>query len=234
MLFVGLSFFSVSAAWAAKVPSLIFQPSSYAVSGTGRADSAVLTLVVRDASDARLADAVIDWSIISPGENNGVALDAPNAASDDDGIATVTVSGKNWRRTVTVRATLRSTGASADAIVRFGDPLPSGFLALYDPGSSPPYLYFSNALAFCAGQGGHLPRIKGAVSRASSEENPHDPIEGFGRFGERWPSGLPSHIYWTGTVIANEPGLSWIVFNDYVVSAGGGRQNSGKRVVCVP
>ncbi|MDL2207639.1 hypothetical protein LJB82_02835 [Desulfovibrio sp. OttesenSCG-928-M16] len=116
--------------------------------------------------------------------------------------------------------------------------LPAGVVAL-----SESVMPWDDAKAFCAERGGKLPLIAG-LSKWNGEKPPkaNVPIAGFGKEGLPWNTvGLPSGSYWTGTLDADDPNISWyfyedggngkvsldIVFND----ASSGETN---RVVCVP
>ena len=107
--------------------------------------------------------------------------------------------------------------------------LPAGCIAI-----TPKEMNLRDAKKYCASKGGRLPLIGGKNSLASVPKGTS--IDGFGAMGAKWPSGLPSDYYWTGTANADGPGLSWIVYHDdgYVNSSTPDGQNFQYRVVCVP
>lgn len=210
--------------------SLSFAQSLYTVSGGTTSDSTTVRVTLQGA----VGGEQINWSVTSPGTINGATLSA--ASSNISGTtASVTVTGKDVRRSVTIKATLNSdSNQTATTTVRFGAALPSGFLALFDP-SATPYKNWSDAGAFCTQQGGKLPRVNNTTSYPSSSYTGSEPVDGFGSFGAAWPTGLPSDFYWTGTEITDYPGDSWGVV-DYVgnVNANLDDQSGVSRVVCVP
>jgi len=112
------------------------------------------------------------------------------------------------------------------------DRLPEGFIAM-----SESFMNWTDAVAWCEQQGGRLPRVNGS-ERFSSLSVPRGTlIDGFGAVGAPWPTGLPNFYYWTGTVHADRPNLSWYVCN----FAANGKadtfpdcQSTRNWVVCVP
>ena len=101
---------------------------------------------------------------------------------------------------------------------------------------------------WCAARGGRLPLINNAESLGRDVvfgTKGTVTIDGVGRvnvgpireeFTTSWDdTGLPGSYYWTGTVNADSPGLSWHFINDdiyvYVYYYG---QGDVLRVVCVP
>lgn len=72
---------------------------------------------------------------------------------------------------------------------------------------------WADAKAWSETCGGRLPLIGGSdILRLHDRPPSGTPIEGFGAKGAIWPAGLPSGYCWTGTVCADIPGNSWIVF----------------------
>jgi hypothetical protein len=216
--------------------SIAFQNVLYTVTGTTSSDLETVEVKV-EKSGVTLSGETVNWSITSPGGTNGAALSVTSSNTDASGIASVTVSGANVRREVTITATPQSDNSkTATATVRFGDPLPSGFLALFvAPVGSSSTKNWADAVTFCEQQGGRLPRINGAIALGSGEVSSGDPVDGFGTLGGPWPSGLPSNFYWTGTESSSTSGIS-----RYINESGGTvnynqiAQTQKIYVVCVP
>jgi hypothetical protein len=216
--------------------NISFPQSLYTVTGSSPADGTTIQVKVEDDSGVAIPGQDIDWAITSPGGRNGAALTA-DSPSDDSGVATVFVSGKNIRREVTITATLRSdTSKTATTTVRFGEILPLGFLALYDVIETP-YMDRGEAKRFCMSQGGCLPkiRIEGAYL-SDYGETVH--VDGFGSLGGAWPPGLPAKSfwagYWTDTEAADIPGNFYFIYNDNnTVFASVAPTESLHHIVCV-
>ncbi|GHU17352.1 hypothetical protein FACS189475_01050 [Betaproteobacteria bacterium] len=171
---------------------------------------------------------VFSWKVT--GSSQAPQTDA-TSGTDASGQATYTLNGSGDRRTITVTATLQSDSSKTASVdIQFGAALPSGFIALSSSASN-----WSGAGAYCASQGGRLPRIKGLDSLATTAVSSGDAVDGFGTLDGPWPSALPSGSFWTGTELTDYTGISWIVG----VSGGyvdwlGGSQAVVVRVVCVP
>lgn len=111
----------------------------------------------------------------------------------------------------------------------------SGIIAISDSSMN-----WIDAKAYCQQKGARLPLINGAASLSDEqmvnlfESSGGIKIEGFGTGGGSWPSGLPSDLYWTGTVNSDYSDRSW-----YVVAFGGKvyvdntDQSYDSRIFCV-
>ncbi|MDL2216098.1 hypothetical protein LJB81_00025 [Desulfovibrio sp. OttesenSCG-928-M14] len=116
--------------------------------------------------------------------------------------------------------------------------LPAGFLAM-----SPDIMPWEEAKAYCASQGGKLPRFENSDNLSSSNMPKKASIDGFGVSKGKLPEGLPKAKYWTGTAMGaphKQTGeqLVWIIEGGLgVVDGGFNVGNSDKvklRVICVP
>jgi hypothetical protein len=109
--------------------------------------------------------------------------------------------------------------------------LPGGFIAL-----SGANMNWADAQVWCEEQGGKLPLINNSDSwngKDPSKDNIR--IDGFGNVDGSWPSGLPIDDYWTGTMVTDLPGSSWVIFDCVgMVDVSPLPQSIDKRVVCVP
>ena len=126
--------------------------------------------------------------------------------------------------------------AMADA----GEKLPDGFIAISDT-----RMNWADAKAWCQQKGGRLPLINGAASLSWDQiiNSGTAKIDGFGQINTGpkyeawttpWPSGLPSSIYWTGTVYSDNADRSWRVHDaDGVVVVSGNFRSNTYRVFCV-
>jgi hypothetical protein len=104
------------------------------------------------------------------------------------------------------------------------------------------FMPWADAVAWCQQQGGKLPRINNSDS--GDGENPpmaNIPVDGFGTAGlPRVKVGLPSDVYWTGTVVAeivvaDISDRAWfIMFYNGKVSVNASDQSGDLRAFCVP
>lgn len=116
--------------------------------------------------------------------------------------------------------------------------MPQGFMAM-----SPEKMPWEEAKAYCASQGGKLPRFENSDNLSSSNMPKKASIDGFGVSKGKLPEGLPKAKYWTGTAMGaphKQTGeqLVWIIEGGLgVVDGGFNVGNSDKvklRVICVP
>ena len=121
-------------------------------------------------------------------------------------------------------------GLPMPAMIDAADSLPAGFIAIASD-----MMNWSNAKAFCVSKGGRLPLIGGKNKIASSKDIPSGtPVDGFDSVGAKWPSGLHSGMYWTGTGRDIDSGPSWVVYDNKGVTVSNDYQSRAYRVVCVP
>lgn len=87
--------------------------------------------------------------------------------------------------------------------------LPAGFIAMSDD-----YMTWRDAVAYCQRQGGRLPLVSGRKQWDGENSSIGKiSIDGFGKEGSPWPSGLPATSFWTGTHhSAVDPSSSWFVY----------------------
>ncbi|MDL2313887.1 C-type lectin domain-containing protein [Desulfovibrio sp. OttesenSCG-928-C14] len=116
--------------------------------------------------------------------------------------------------------------------------LPAGFIAM-----SPEKMPWEEAKAYCASQGGKLPRFENSDNLSSSNMPKKASIDGFGVSESKLPEGLPKAKYWTGTAMgapnkSTGEQLVWIIEGiGGAVGMGFNIGNSDKaklRVICVP
>jgi hypothetical protein len=211
--------------------SIAFDKLLYTVSGTTSSDDTEVQVNVTGIADG----AIINWSITSsPGTTSKMATFFAPSSTVNDGKATVLISGADVQREVTITATLDSDPSITveyPAVVRFGDPLPSSFLALYNTGEvASSMLSWADAEGFCTDQGGRLPLINGQTS--SGPVSAGTSIEGFGTVNGPWPDPLPYFEYWSGT-LSSFSGWSFISYSsyyNYIVLGDGSYQ---QQVACV-
>ena len=106
--------------------------------------------------------------------------------------------------------------------------LPAGFVAL-----SESRMTWDEANAFCKQQKGKLPLINNAPTEKDNYNIERHSIDGFGKYGSPWPSGLDEGDYWTGT----DEGQANKVWHVYAyggkVDLGGGGPWETYRALCV-
>ena len=205
--------------------------------GRGRAPTYAITLSAENATvtatltqngaAAPARDVAFTWQI--KGESGG-PQPGPITATNAVGQAAYRWEAPDVFRsyTVTVTATLVSNPkvtVTTDIEVR------PAFIALYNN-----RMNWADAKAWCRSRGGRLPLINNSDFFAWANRAQITHIDVFGAPGRPWTEvGLPTALYWTGTVCSDFPGFSWLV-ND----VGGNvnvinlHQSFGRRVVCVP
>ena len=103
---------------------------------------------------------------------------------------------------------------------------------------------WTRAVQWCSDRGGRLPKINGSDSLPGSAVNEAGAltINGIGEVNitdlsiTPWEAtGLPSYVYWSGTVYADSPNTSWFFGDDDgLFSVYHFDQSGTLRVVCVP
>ena len=205
-----------------------FTQSEYVTSGITSEAKTTITLEVEGVADGTS----VAWAVTSLGGDNGATLS--NETNVTGGTATAEVANKNWRRTVTITATVEGTPYTTT--VRFGAALPSGILAFYDSFGTINQEW-SAADTLCKAQGGRLPLINGSTSQSKAQINAAPAvIDGIGTVGASWPSGLYQGNYWAGTEYSDTPGNHWVFGGASNVPVVLGNSGTGypKQVLCVP
>ncbi len=102
-------------------------------------------------------------------------------------------------------------------------------------------LRWEDAKNFCESNGGRLPLVNETDKVAKLTVG--TPVEGFGAYGDTWPTEVPKATYWTGTTAsAANVDAAWVVYvRGNKISLRGGPSDGGydnkkntNRVLCVP
>ena len=147
--------------------------------------------------------------------------------TDANGQVAVKLPGTGEHRTLTVTASTED-GSTASLDVRFGMPLPPGFIVL-----SAHAIIWEYMESFCAEQGGRLPRANNSDWLLASTVITS--IDGLS--GGAWPSELPDNrLYWTGTRTTCYGEEASFYFLDFGGRVGAKCQPmvGASHVVCIP